>query len=165
MKIVAAAAVLVLGAVQAQAARPIQVTLEWLNYAEQHCKGCKKQVVILPENSPAIFGEECAGGVVWIKILARWSGETIEVSLTREISRDEKTFADDGESKSVSPRAGESGQLALGRFKYSVSACAAPDEPSHQVDKLPNKSADSTTSAGTSAAEQPRVPASAASRL
>ena len=33
------------------------------------------------------------------------------------------------------------------------------------IEEKPNKSADSTTSAGTSAAEQPRVPASAASHL
>jgi protein TonB len=74
---------------------------------------------------------------------------------------------------STTPLLSESAVAAVKKFVFrpamrqgrSVNARLSTSVEFHLEQKAPNQSADSTTSAGTSAAEQPRVPASAASHL
>ena len=135
----------------------IAVTLKWLNYEEKQCSGCSMQIITLDANSWAILDKECGGKRVYLKVLPRWMGEAIEVTLAAQTRKSDGTFVA-GQAQSALVAKGEFKELAIEGFRYRVSASKAPEKK-----KEPNKSADSTPSAGTSVAEQPRVPASDAS--
>ncbi len=126
-------ALLAVGAARAES--PIQVTLEWLNHAEMKCESCSTQNITNDAGAWCVIGAKCSGHRVYLKIVARWQGEAIEVSLTRESQGDGNKFVDDGPSVSVVVRQGEVKQVELRGFKYAISAKAAPQE---KPDKAPD---------------------------
>jgi hypothetical protein len=111
------------------AERPIQVKVDWLNHGERQCKGCSTQIITNKSGGAYVVAEQCDEGDVFLKVVARWKGDAIEVALTRQIRRGERKFEDDGPGASVLVHAGESRQVELRGFKYAVSANAAPEMP------------------------------------
>ena len=144
--------------VAAKAEQNIQVKLEWLNHAEMKCESCSTQFITNKPGDWCIIGAMCGGQRVFLKIVARWIGDAIEVSLTRQTRTEGDKFTDDEPSVSVTVQKAEVKQLELRGFKYDISADVAPDEK-------PNQSSEPTTTSGTSAAEQHRVPAAVVAHL
>jgi hypothetical protein len=144
--------------VGARAERDIEVKLDWLNHAEMKCESCSTQLITNRAGAWCIIGALCGGDRVFLKILAQWQGEKIEVSLTRQVQGENEKFTDDGQSVSVMVRETEVKELELRGFKYAISARAAPE-------KGPNQSSEPMPTAGTSAAERPFVPAAAVAHL
>jgi hypothetical protein len=131
-------AALFLLAVILRAAQPepsIVVTLQWLNHVEMPCKGCSTQRIILEANSWAVVATNCDGKAVYVKVLPRWRGEAIEVSVATQERKSDGSFVE-REAQTALVAEGQSKELTIEGFKYRVSASKAP-EMKGELNQLP----------------------------
>src|ERR1017187_8845558 len=74
--------------------RAISVHVEWINYDEQHCEGCRSQTVTMDAGSNFITTHKREGKMIYTKIAGNWIGNAIRVTLTDEGRSDNGAFVD-----------------------------------------------------------------------
>ena len=60
----------------------INVHVEWINYDELHCEGCRAQTVTMDAGSFFITTHKREGKMIYTKIAGDWVGDAIRVTLT-----------------------------------------------------------------------------------
>jgi hypothetical protein len=136
---------------------PVTVRVDWINYEQLQCKGCRTQLITMNADSYCVIGQEAGQRILYAKISNHWIGNSIQVSVTAEARRDDGTFKD-GEGKSVIVAGLESKALRVGDVKFLVSAAKATEAELRGpvgAKKPPNHSPDPTPASLTSAEGQP----------
>jgi len=136
---------------------PVTVRVDWLNYDQLHCKGCRTQLITMDADSFCIIGEDTDQKTIWTKISNHWIGRSIQVSVTAETHRDDNTFID-GVGESVVVAEQESKELKAGDVRYRISARRATEAELTgpvRAKNDPNQSPNSTPASVTPAAGQP----------
>ncbi len=126
----------------AAANSPVTVHVDWINIEQLHCKGCRIQTITMDSGSYYITTHEREGKMIYTKISGRWSGASIQVSVSSETRRDDGTFAD-GEVRSVVVAEKESKELHVGDIRLLLTAA---------------KATEAELSDGRSAKDQPKQP-------
>jgi hypothetical protein len=107
----------------------INVHVEWINYDELHCEGCRAQTVTMDAGSFFITTHKREGKMIYTKIAGDWVGDAIRVTLTDEVRSDNGSFLDlKGDSAVVEKE--ETKVLKVGEIRLLVSAAKAEDKPS-----------------------------------
>jgi hypothetical protein len=109
----------------------ITVCVEWTNFDELRCEGCRTQTVTMKAGSYYITAHKRGDKMIYTKIAGERKGKTIKVTLTNVDRMEKETFVDrDGTSAIVAK--GESRELRLGDIKFLVSAFEVNErEPNH----------------------------------
>jgi hypothetical protein len=109
----------------ADAGRPVTVRVEWVNYEQLHCQGCRIQEITMDAGAWYITAHKREEKMIYTKISGSWSGNAVRVTVTNEARGAQGTFAD-GESKSVVIPPEASSELQLDGIRFLLSAAAAP---------------------------------------
>ena len=138
----------------------ITVNVEWANYDELHCEGCRTQTVTMDAGSDFITTHKRDGKMIYTKIAGDWVGEAIRVTLTDEARSENGAFVDLMGNSALLEK-GETKEIKVGDIRFLVSAAKTTDKStsSEKSVSLPNQSSEPTLASGTSpAGQEPRLP-------
>jgi len=108
-------------AIAADSVNSVTVRVDWLNYEQLHCKGCRTQIITMQADTFCIFSHDCDLGRTYTKVAARCIGSLIQVSVSGEKRRDDGTF-EDMQSGSVVLTHNDPKNLQVGEIKFRLAA-------------------------------------------